>query len=812
MDSSALYQSIYADYLHGNLDQAETRAGQALQRFSQAHSVADPTWGQRYRLLQAEVRLRQSRAQDAMELLSDLGTSPALQGDLAIKFNLLSGLAHSRLKKPDLAAAELAEARRVADATHSRLMGEVLRDEALVGRDAGHAEEALEKFQQSLDIARRNADPLTQASDYIDISLAILQKNRFEEAIDELQEAVAFTRSAQAGRQLQMAVGNLGWAYYSLGDFERALAYFQQAEVQAREIGLTHYRVLWLQDSGLAAYRLGQLQLAREYDEEALRQLKTLPVAEEIDRFANIQTNLALLFYQQGQYAEAKNFSDAAARYARDSKDVNVGAYCQILQGLLALQMNQGQVAERIFTEIRQQTTDADIRTDVENALANLYASRHDIQRAELWYHRSIQTFEAKRAEIRSEVLRLATFGYGDAVYRDYARFLIANHRPNEALELLDRSRARTLEEGLSNELTHDLLPKRMTTAQAVARRLNATILFYSLGPEQSYLWVINRDRIQSLQIPRETDIQSWVGEYQKAIQKSTDPLQAPSAAATSLYNALLKPAADSIPQGSRVFIVPDGVLHALNFETLPEPTATGLRYWIEHVAVTTASSISLLARSKSSDNDGVLGRRLLIIGDPLPGHAEFEPLPNAADEIEKVRRHFPPQGQTVLTQDRAVPAAYTGGHPDQYQYIHFVAHGTASRLVPLDSAVVLSPEHGHPEAFKLYARDIARQPLTAELVTISACYGSGIRAYAGEGLVGLAWVFLRAGSHNVIGALWEANDASTPLLMDRLYEGIQAGKSPDAALREAKLTLIHSPNVYRKPFYWGAFQLYAGS
>jgi CHAT domain-containing protein len=210
--------------------------------------------------------------------------------------------------------------------------------------------------------------------------------------------------------------------------------------------------------------------------------------------------------------------------------------------------------------------------------------------------------------------------------------------------------------------------------------------------------------------------------------------------------------------------------------------------------------------------SDAIGGRKLLLIGNPLPAQAEFEALPNAADEIEKVRRHFPTLDQTVLTQAQAVPAAYQESHPEQFQYIHFVAHGTASRLVPLDSAVVLSPEHEHPEIFKLYARDITRQPLNAQLVTISACFGSGVRAYAGEGLIGLAWVFLRAGSHNVIGALWQANDASTPLLMDRMYDGIQAGKTADAALREAKLTLIHSPNVYRKPFYWGAFQLYAGS
>ena len=77
---------------------------------------------------------------------------------------------------------------------------------------------------------------------------------------------------------------------------------------------------------------------------------------------------------------------------------------------------------------------------------------------------------------------------------------------------------------------------------------------------------------------------------------------------------------------------------------------------------------------------------------------------------------------------------------------------------------------------------------------------------------MGLAWAFLRAGAHNVIAALWQADDAATPLLMDRLYGELETGKAPDEALRTAKLSLIHSPSVYRKPFYWAAFQLYAGS
>ena len=92
------------------------------------------------------------------------------------------------------------------------------------------------------------------------------------------------------------------------------------------------------------------------------------------------------------------------------------------------------------------------------------------------------------------------------------------------------------------------------------------------------------------------------------------------------------------------------------------------------------------------------------------------------------------------------------------------------------------------------------------------SCYGSGRRNYSGEGLVGLAWAFLRAGAHNVIGALWQVSDASTPQLMDRLYTGLLRGDPPDTALRDAKLSTIHAGGAFRKPLYWAPFQIYSGS
>ena len=176
-----------------------------------------------------------------------------------------------------------------------------------------------------------------------------------------------------------------------------------------------------------------------------------------------------------------------------------------------------------------------------------------------------------------------------------------------------------------------------------------------------------------------------------------------------------------------------------------------------------------------------------------------------------QIEKHFAAPEVTLFARERATAGSYLTSAPQQFAYIHFVAHGVASRIDPLDSAIILSRSTAEADSFKLHARDIMKHPIHARLVTISACYGSGTRSYAGEGLVGLAWAFLRAGAHHVIGALWEVSEESTPRLMDSLYQGLESGKPPAEALRQAKLALLHSKGEFRKPFFWAPLQIYTG-
>jgi CHAT domain-containing protein len=274
------------------------------------------------------------------------------------------------------------------------------------------------------------------------------------------------------------------------------------------------------------------------------------------------------------------------------------------------------------------------------------------------------------------------------------------------------------------------------------------------------------------------------------------------------LYATLLNPARSLIAKNAKVILVPGESLYGLNFETLIVPGPRP-HFWIEDVMISEAGSLALLSTAVESAVERE--KNLLLVGNPEPSEPDFPPLAQAPREIAKVSGHFPASQCTLLQGKAATPSAYFDSRPGRFTYLHFVTHGTASHTRPLESAIILSSDG---DSFKLYARDIVTHPVKAELVTISACNGAGTRAYAGEGLVGLSWAFLRAGARNVVASLWEVSDvSSTGQLMDAFYSGLDRGEDPTAALRNAKLFTLKSNlnTVFHKPFYWAPFQLYVG-
>jgi CHAT domain-containing protein len=332
-------------------------------------------------------------------------------------------------------------------------------------------------------------------------------------------------------------------------------------------------------------------------------------------------------------------------------------------------------------------------------------------------------------------------------------------------------------------------------------------LLFYWIG-DRSYAWQVTKDRIRLVPLSvTASQVDTLVKSYQQSIVTSlADPVSGASSAGDEIYAKLIAPVAEGIPAGSRVVIVPDGALARINLESLPVP-GPKRHYWVEDVEVAVAPSLGTLS-ARLPPRGRKQSESVLLIGDPVSSDPSFPQLRYASAEMSAVAKAF--AGRTaVYRADQATPGRYRDAMPDQFGVVHFTAHAAANAESPLDSAVILSKDGS---GYKLYARDVAEQPLSADLVTISACRSAGERTYAGEGLVGFAWAFLRAGAQRVIAGLWDVDDRSTADLMGHVYAEIAQGRSPAAALRAAKLAMIARGGAAAKPYYWAPFQLFIGS
>jgi CHAT domain-containing protein len=127
--------------------------------------------------------------------------------------------------------------------------------------------------------------------------------------------------------------------------------------------------------------------------------------------------------------------------------------------------------------------------------------------------------------------------------------------------------------------------------------------------------------------------------------------------------------------------------------------------------------------------------------------------------------------------------------HP--FKLLHFATHAIARQDEPYLSAMMLTRYGADGSVLqdsRLTADDIARSGLRADLVVLSGCATGDGRELRGEGVLGLAYVFLANGSRSVIASLWPIEDASAARFMHAFYGAYRiSGRVPDA-LRTAQL------------------------
>jgi len=824
------FDHAYKAFLHGDLKQSEVEASAGCERFRRSN----PELASKFKILEAESLLWQGMYEP---VLATLKASPHPNDrDLLIESLAIEGAACARLHRFPEALEKLKQATQTCQVSSEATCGDVIRARGSLAVQMGQIETAKQLFEQSLQFARSHNDHFLGETALLNLGLTSLREGYFDEAIDWTNAAYQTSTKLGAAGEAQAALGNLGWAYYNLGDSERSLDLSLEAEKGAIRVGDIIDQLSWLTNAGYVYASLGDLPRAKQSYLKALHLATTINGREDI---YNALRALALVSVESGEREDARKYSDDAIAIAQADNNRLDELYPVLVKGMIAAQSHNGAEAERIFHDVeRDPSANASLKWRAEHALALLYEAEGHTGSADTEFEASLATFEEARSALQRNDSKLPFSNNASRIYDDYVHFLVTSGKTDAALRWADYSRARTLADGLGLQVkkkTSSFGPPPLDPRQ-IARQAKGTVLFYWLGEKQSYLWAITPGKTALFTLPPRAEIDAAVQRYRKALGGTQDVLASGDGDGQYLYRTLIAPARALLNKDSKVIIIPDGSLNNLNFETVLVPEAevseakpaesklpgaraseAKLHYWIDDVTIADASSLRVLSGAQMSGAQaGVAnaakqkrGRSLLLVGNSIAPSDRYPELPQAAAQMESVARHFPAGEQTVLTRNEATPSAYLASNPERFSYIHFVAHGTASRLSPLDSAIVLSKGSAEDDSFKLYARDIIRRPLRADLVTISACYSAGERSYSGEGLVGLSWAFLRAGAHNVIAALWDATDVPTEQLMDKFYEELNKGATPDAALRSAKLALLHH-SAFRNPFYWAPFQLYA--
>jgi CHAT domain-containing protein len=786
-----LFHSARQSMWQGRLAEARTLAdrGVALTR-----TRPDSQWSWRLRLLLCEILLNQLDIDQASPLLAEsIPANPAFD-EFRARQKYLHGKAQVAGGKLPAALASLQAVAVLAPASAEvQLDAKILEGQVRLRMGQwNEAETTLDAVLKQTEKTDRHRHALALNN----LGMGRLIRSRYDEAVLRFEQVLSSSeleRMAVYGTALY----NAGICYSRLGEFDRALAMQRRAAEFHERNGPSRQLVEALGSLGTTYGLSGQHREALPFFQRALNAATTANLTADAALWAG---NLATAHANLGNWNEAERFNEQAHRLGSTARSVKPVHFTLNAAEIASGRGNLAE-AQKLYQEaLAQSDGTAAVTWSAHAGLARAAMAARQPDLAFPHFEAALDTIERTRSNLLRTEFKLSFLTQLIEFYQAYVDALLDEGRIDRALEIVESSRGRVLAERHGVQTTHTVSAK---TLRSLSQRTGTVLLSYWLAPNRSSLWIVDADGIRHVPLPPSKAIEDLVRQHQLMIHNSlANPLASVETPGDRLYELLIAPIASRIKPGSRVVIVPDGVLHRTNFETLP---VAGERkhYWIEDAEIQIAPSLAMLTADREPDQPP---GSILLIGDAISSDLEFPALRYASAEMANISRHFPPAAVTAHQKDRAVPGAYRNAQLDRYAMIHFTAHALANPQSPLDSAIMLS---GAKQGFKLYARDIADHPLSAQLVTVSACRSAGERAYSGEGLVGFSWAFLRAGARRVIAGLWDVDDRSTADLMDQVYARIAAGAKPPQALREAKLAMLRGGSTYAKPYYWGPFEVF---
>jgi len=355
----------------------------------------------------------------------------------------------------------------------------------------------------------------------------------------------------------------------------------------------------------------------------------------------------------------------------------------------------------------------------------------------------------------------------------------------------------------------------------------STVLLEFDLGDDASRLWIVSRRGLAVHPLPRRQEVEALA-------RKALGVLSAPGISAETVQGRQTLRAASRLLLGEampelaapRWLLVMDGALHALPLAALPNPEHPGEPLLAAHeVTYVPSASVAVRLSDRAHHLKARPRREFAVFADPVyeaAGGARRPPGPHllrlrelrhAGDEARRILPLVAPAARLDAQRFAATKARVLAGELADFRRLHFAVHGLPDESHPELSALALATfdPQGKPQDGILFAHEIARLHLPADLVVLSACQSGRGAAISGEGLVGLVHAFFTAGSARVVASEWAVDDQATAVLMGLFYDGLLGRRlNPARALQQAQLALARE-SAWRRPYFWAGFVVEGG-
>lgn len=361
--------------------------------------------------------------------------------------------------------------------------------------------------------------------------------------------------------------------------------------------------------------------------------------------------------------------------------------------------------------------------------------------------------------------------------------------------------------------------------AQDIQQKLltpQQTLVEYMLGEEELFIFTLTKTKLSLKKVKLPKNFEANIKALRNSITNKN--FQEFTRLGYYFYELLVKGLPIS-PQTNKLWIVPDGILYYLPWETLiTEPYKQkgvdyrNLAYLLKKYIISYDYSANLIYSKRtlplSLDKEKLLAfspdfKAQLAVNDQVKRDQlrdDLSELKGAKEEVKALDALY--SGQLFLGQ-RATEYEFKNNLQNG-SVLHLATHAIVDDERPGYSRLLFSLSNqdtlndGYLHAYELY-----NLKLNAELVTLSACNTGFGQIQSGEGVMSLGRAFAYAGSPNVLMSLWSVPDKSTSQIMIEFYKNLANGMPKDVALQQAKLAYIASAdNMTTNPFYWSSFVL----